>query len=82
MEQEQILGGLTPAERSIIDEMQGLGWVAMTDCRVEDGRAIGGDGFRTFVNEGRHDLVLILPKVTGRALPGDHDQEPKRRGKR
>jgi hypothetical protein len=61
MRLNQILGGLTPAEKSALASLESTGrWAVMYDARIEDGFNPGGQRSRTFQRQGRYQLVLML----------------------
>ena len=61
MRLNQILGGLTPAEKSALATLESTGrWAVMYDARIEDGFNPGGQRSRTFQRQGRYQLVLML----------------------
>jgi hypothetical protein len=61
MRLKQILGGMTPAEKSALASLESTGrWAVMYDARIEDGFNPGGQRSRTFQRQGRYQLVLML----------------------
>jgi len=57
----QIVGGLTAAEKQALDALEKSGrWGIMYDTRIEDGFRPDGQRSRTFQRSGRYPLVLML----------------------
>jgi hypothetical protein len=80
-QRDKILGGLTPAETSIIGELvERHGWIPLLDCMVEDGIEPAGEGFRTHRHGGRHEVVLVLKSTAGRVVNDESDPpQPKKK---
>jgi hypothetical protein len=62
---------LNPEEQAAISVLEGGGFLAFTDARLNDVRELGtGLRRRTFRNRGRYDLVLACRKLADRKPPG------------
>lgn len=61
MRLQQILGGLTPAEKSALKVLDESGrWALMYDAALEDGWSPGGQRSRTFQKKGRYSLIVMF----------------------
>ncbi len=61
MRLQQILGGLTPAEKSALKVLDESGrWGLMYDAALEDGWSPGGQRSRTFQKKGRYSLIVMF----------------------
>lgn len=60
MRLQQIIGGLTPAEKSALKVLDESGrWSLLYDARIDDGWNADGQKRRTFQRRGRCQLVLM-----------------------
>lgn len=61
MRLQQILGGLTPAEKYALKVLDESGrWALMYDAALEDGWAPGGQRSRTWQKKGRYPLIIMF----------------------
>ena len=61
MRLKQIIGGLTPAEKSALKVLDESGrWGILYDARIDDGWNADGQKRRTFQRRGRCQLVLMF----------------------
>lgn len=70
MKQEEISGLLSEQEKNAIAVLMAGGFVALTECKIEDTRELStGRRRRTFRNSGRRwDLMIGFRKLSGRDL--------------
>ena len=77
MRLDEIIGGLTPAEKQALGALERSGrWGLMYDARIEDGWNSSGQRSRTFQRQGRYQLVLMLDPGKPHPATGLFD-EPK-----